>query len=123
MEFLNKYTPKHYKSYVSIVSKIIGNHNDLHKWVKSLGTNDILVWLKSIAHLENNSVGFFEECSIITTLCIRLFILELDIEDAKLKDKEIIKLIQRVKSALKTELAYRKEVLDKTPIFTILKDI
>lgn len=123
MEFLKKYTPKHYKSYLSIIAKIIGDHTDIHKWVKSLGTNDILIWLKSIAHLENNSVGCFEECSIVISLVIKLFCMELDIEDAKLSNKEITKFVQRFKTALRTELAYRKEVIDKTPIFTILKDV
>ena len=117
MEFITKYTPKHYKSYVSVADKIVDKHTDLHKWVKSLGTKDILIWLKSIAHLENNSLGFFEESSIVITLVIRLFCLELDIESAQLTNKEITKLIQRVKYSLRTELAYLKETLEKTPLY------
>ena len=123
MEFITKYTPKHYKSYVSVADKIVDKHTDLHKWVKSLGIKDILIWLKSIAHLENNSLGFFEESSIVITLVIRLFCLELDIESAQLTNKEITKLIQRVKYSLRTELAYRKDTLEKTPVFSILKDM
>lgn len=123
MEFISKYSPKHYISYVTIANKIIGEYTDFHKWVKSLSTNDILIWLKSIAHVEHNTIGFFEESNIVVTLIIRFFCLELDIESAKLTNDEIIKLIQRVKKSLRTELAYRKNKIGETPIYSILKDI
>lgn len=123
MEILKKYTPKHYNSYLSIVNKIIGDYVDLHKWIKSLGTNDLLVWLKSIANIENNNNTFFEESSIVITLVIKMFCLELDVDHVNITNREIRKLILRLKFALKTELAYRKNVLDKTPTYTILKDI
>ena len=123
MEFLKKYDPKHYKIYLPIVNKVIGDHTDLHRWIKSLGTNDILIWLKSIALLEQESHAFFEECTILVTLVIRLFCLELDIDYVELKNAEITKFLERLKSSLKKELAYRKDVIDTTPTFTLLKDI
>ena len=123
MEFLKKYNPKHYKAYVSIISKIVGNHTELHSWIKSLGTSDILVWLKSLHYLIEDNARYFEECAILVTLAIRLFALELDIEHIELKNKEIEKLLLRIKKALTTELAYRKEVIEKTPKYTIIKDM
>ncbi len=123
MEFLNKYNPKHYNAYLSIIGKIIGKHTDLHSWIKSLATNDILVWLNSFYHLHHNNEKFFEECTILTTLTIRLFALELDIQHVELKNKEIEKLLLRVKRALSTELAYRKDVIETTPKYTIIKDM
>ena len=64
MKFLEKYNPKHYKAFLSIIAKIIGKHKELHTWVKSLGTNDILVWLKAFQHLKEDNGKFFEESSI-----------------------------------------------------------
>jgi len=121
-EFLKKYTPKHYKHYQSIVDKRIGNEGNLNKFVKGLGTPDILVWLKSISLMEEKHSSFFEEGCILTTFVIRILCLELDVEIVELKNSEIIKLIERFEKALKLELAYRKDVIDSTPNFTILKD-
>lgn len=122
MEFLNKYSPKHYKSYLSSINKILGNHNNVHTWVKSLGTTGILSWLKMITFFEKNNIALFHESSTVVTITIRLFILELDVKDAKLTNKEIKQLVNRFQKVLATELAYRKDIINKTPKFTILKD-
>ena len=123
MEFLNKFNQKHYKNYLSIVNKTLGNYNNVHTWVKSLGTADILLWLKMITFFEKNNAAFFNESSTIVTITIRLFILELDVEDAKLTNKEIKQLVTRLQKVLATELAYRKDIINKTPKYTILKDV
>lgn len=122
IEYLKTYNPKHYDYFLPVVNKIIGDKLDIHKFIKSLGTNDILIWLKSISHIKKNNLGFFEESCVLTTLVIRLFVLELDIEDVKLTNKEIMKLIERFETSLKIELAYRKDTLDSTPTYTIIKD-
>ena len=121
-EFLKKYTPNHYKHYQPIVKKRIGNDGNLNKFVKGLGTPDVLVWLKSISLAEEKHSSFFEESCILTTFVIQLFCLELDIESVQLKDREIIKLVERFEKALKFELAYRKDVINNTPKYTIIKD-
>jgi len=122
-EFLKKYNPKHYKYYLSIVNNRIGKNGNLNTFIKSLGTSDILVWLKSISLIRESYVSFFEESCILVTFVIRMFCVELDIETVELKDSEIIKLIERFEKALKMELGYRKDVLGKPPKFSILKDI
>lgn len=121
-DFLKKYDPKHYKHYLYIINKKIGEYQNVHKYIKSLGTQDILFWLKSLDIIEEKSISFFEQCTVLVTLVIRLFILELDIEDVQLTNKEIIKLIKRYRKALKIELSYRKDVIDTTPTYTLLKD-
>ena len=121
-EFLKKYNLKHYKYYLSIVDKRIGEHDDLHKFIKSLGTHDILVWLKSLALAKEEPIAFFEESCILLTLVIRLFCMELDIKEVQLSNKEIIKLLERFEKALKTELAFRKEVIKNHPKYSIIKD-
>jgi hypothetical protein len=122
VEILKKYKPKHYDYFIPIINKIIGDYLDVHKYIKSLGTEEILAWLKSVKHIEQKNMAFFEECGILITLVIRLFILELDIEDVKLTNNDIIKLIERFDKSLKTEIAYRKDALDSTPKYTIIKD-
>jgi hypothetical protein len=122
IEFLKKYAPKHYNHYLPVIINKIGEQRDIHKFIKNLGSNDILIWLKAVSVLEKNSISHFEESTIVITLVIRLFILELDITDAKLTNKEIIKLVKRFKKSLTTELAYRKDIITKTPKYSILKD-
>ena len=122
-DFLKKYNPKHYKYYLPVIDKKIGEHTDLNKFIKSLSTKDVLILLKSIALANQEPIAFFEESCIVTTLTIRLFCLELDISDVELKNAEILKLIQRLDQALKLELAYRKEKIKETPKFSIIRDI
>lgn len=123
MNFLKKYNPKHYQAFLSVVTNIIGDNEDLHTWVKNLGMNDILVWLKSIQHVNENNNRYFEESCILTTLVIKLFSLELDIEDVELKNSEIEKLINRTKKVLLKEVSYRNDVIEKPERYSILKDI
>lgn len=122
MDFLKKYNSKHYKHYLPIIDKKIGMYQNIHLFIKSLGTNDILFWLKYVALIEEKNVPFFEECTVLVTLVIRLFILELDIEDVQLSNNEIIKLLKRFKKSLKIELSYRKDIIETTPKYTIIKD-
>lgn len=123
MEFLKIYKPKHYDYFLPIAEKIINKKDDLNSWIRSLDTEVISIWLKTYKHLEKNNTTFFEESAIFVTVIIRLFMIELDVnDDIKLSNKEIIKLINRFNFALKTELVYRKDMIKKTPKYSIIQD-
>ena len=66
-----------------------------------------------------------EESFVFITLVIRLFILELDIEENKIKltNNEIVKLLLRFEHSIKTEYAYRTNVIDDRDKHTLLVDV
>jgi len=123
MEFLKKYNPQHYTYYLSKVEKIIDNHTDLNKWVKHLGTDDLLVWSKVYNHFNLNTPEFYEESALLITLVIRLFMLELDVENRlKLNNQQIKKLLVRFQYAIEMEYAIRKAEKKVNIKYSLIKD-
>lgn len=114
MEFLKKYKPKHYSNYIDRVDKYIKTHKSIHSMVKSLGLKDIEYLIKSVKFVYSNNPIYFEESAILITILIRMFILELDIDEhqIELKDSDIMKLIYRFDGIIKNEYAVRKEIIE-----------
>ena len=57
-------------------------------------------------------------------MIIKLFALELDVENVSLSNPEIIKLLKRFSKVIKFEYAYRNTLIKKRPkYYTLLKDI
>ena len=57
-------------------------------------------------------------------MIIKLFALELDVENVSLSNSEIIKLLKRFSKVIKFEYAYRNTLIKKRPkYYTLLKDI
>ena len=112
MNFIKKYTPTHYNHFIKKANKIIGKYNNTNELIINSNDNELFIWFKTIKYLNNDKDIYFEECSILLTLIIRLFILELDIDDNKIEltNNKIIELIQKFENIIKIECGYRKNI-------------
>jgi len=123
MKFLIKYNSHHYSFYLTLAEKIIDNHTDLNKWVKDLGTDDLLIWSKTYNHLMNNESAFYQESALLVTLVIRLFILELDVDNQiELSNYQIKKLLKRFQYAIEMEYAIRKSEKNVKIKYSLITD-
>ena len=85
---------------------------DVNKWIKSLNDNKLKYWIYVIMSFENNNSDHYEEISILLTTIIRLFILELEIDtnQIKLKNKDIKRLVTKLKYSLYREYSNRNNI-------------
>lgn len=125
MDIIKKYKPEHYDSYQKKITKIVGEHRDINTWLRHLGLSDMMIWLKTLLNTKKDHPLYLEENFIFITLIIRLFVLELDIDENKIKlsNDEILKLIQRFEHSINTEYAYRTNVIDDRDKHTLLVDV
>ena len=125
MNYIVDYQPTHYKFYLKKCEKILDNSNDIDTWIKTISLKHNIVWIKAIKNLKKNVSNFNEESSILITLVICLFMLELDIEnnEIKLSNTEIKKLLLRFEQIVRLEYGYKRELLPREGHkHTLLKD-
>jgi hypothetical protein len=113
MKFIEKFNQRHYGVYLEKIDKYIGKHKSINTWIKSLDDFDLIIWLNLIRIIENNNDEYYEEYSILLTIVINFFILELDIDqNIKLKNSFILKLFKNFKYSLYREYSNRNHIMD-----------
>ena len=112
MGFVKKFNQKHYKVYLEKIEEFINGFSNIDEWIKNFGNKELENWIRVIHLYEANSDEYYEEFSILLTILIKFFIIELDIEDngIKLKDSQIEKMIFNFKYALYREYSNRYDV-------------
>lgn len=123
MEFIKKYNPSHYRYYLNRIDSYVGKHKDINGWIKSLSNDELIMWTSIVILSEKNVDEYYEEISILLTLIIRFFIIELDIDqNIKLKNSKILSLIKNFKKSVFREYSNRYDIDDfYEETYTILK--
>lgn len=123
MEFIKKYTPSHYNHFLKKSEGFISEYKSIDRWVRTRNDSTIIKWIRTINLFENNNDEYFEEMSILLTMIIRFFMIELDNDynQIRLKNKEIKKISKHFKHIIYSEYAYRNGISDiKTLKYTLL---
>lgn len=112
VEFIKRYSPKHYTFYLNVAEKHIGDCNSINQWIKTLDDIELTIWVCNFFTFEHNNDNYYEENSILLTIIIRFFILELDIDhnDILLKNSEIKKITLKCKHILYREYSNRNNI-------------
>jgi hypothetical protein len=112
MNFIKNYNSQHYRYFLKKIKFLMGKNIDVNKWIKSLNDNHLKYWIYVIMSFENNNSDHYEEISILLTTIIRLFILELEIDtnQIKLKNKDIKRLVTKLKYSLYREYSNRNNI-------------
>jgi len=123
MKFIKFYTPNHYNCFLKKSEQFIDDFNDIDKWVKTRNDSTIVKWVRLIILFETNNTEYYEEMSILLTHIIKFFIIELDIDNnqIKLKNSEILKIFKKFKNIIYLEYAFRNGITEiKTPKYSLL---
>ena len=112
MKFIKNYNSHHYTYYFKKIEQLIDKNKDINEWIKSLKDDKLNYWIYVIMSFEKNNTEYYEEISILITIVIRLFILELEIDgdQIKLKNSEIKKLVDKLKHSLYVEYSNRNKI-------------
>lgn len=123
MEAIKRYSSDHFNHYLEKAEELIDGSEDVDQWIKKVNDKNLLIWLTTLRRLKNDDNIFFQEIAIFLTVLIKLFILELGINDSiKLNDDEIKKLVSRFEYVIKREYANRHDIEYKsTTKYTLLK--
>ena len=124
MELLKKYAIINYDNNIKRLKKIIVNGiGELNDFIKNQSTSRLRVWIKMVDYTLADNQNYKTESYLLITLVIKLFTMELDVENVSLKNSEIMKLLKRFSKSIKFEYAYRSELINKKPkYYTLLKD-
>lgn len=126
MEYIADYQPKHYSYFLKKCEKLIEECKDIDCWAKNITEDDNILWIKTVKSFKNDLPEFAFESSMLITLVIALFILELDVQDnqVELTNSEIEKLILRFEKIMRKEFGYKHLKINRNGhTYTLLKDI
>jgi hypothetical protein len=123
MKILSLYQPTHYNFYVKKINRKIGKSKDIYQWIKKQSANDLKYWARISTISERDSKYYYEECFKYITIAIRLFIIELEVEEnIQLNNSEIEKILKRFKHCIYSELKYKNNKLKKRNQYSLIKD-
>ena len=125
MELLKKYEIKNYDNNIKKLKTILtDNIHDIDDFIKQQPTGKLRIWIKITDYTIADNQNYRSESYLLITMVIKLFSLELDVENVSLSNSEIIKLLKRFSKVIKFEYAYRNTLIKKRPkYYTLLKDI
>ena len=114
MRFVKTFDQRHYKVYLGKIDDFTNGYTNVNNWVKNFGDQELNVWIQLINLLEEDSKEYYEEFSILLTILIKFFIIELDIEEegVKLKNSQLEKIIMDFKYILYREYSNRNGIED-----------
>ena len=114
MEFIKKYTPSHYNHFLKKSEGFIDGYKSIDKWVRTRNDSTITKWIRTINLFETNNDEYFEEMSVLLTLIIKFFMIELDIDEdqIKLKNSDIKKIAKNFKHIIYLEYSFRNGISD-----------
>lgn len=112
MDFIRKFNKKHYDYYIHKIDTYIDGSKDVDKWIKKISDNELIVWVRTIKYVELNNRDYYMEMSMLLTIIIKFFIIELDINEmgVNLKNTDIEKLFKNFKHILYTEYSNRNNI-------------
>lgn len=125
MELLKKYEIKNYDNNIKKLKTILtDNIHDVNDFIMQQPTGKLRIWIKITDYTIADNQNYRSESYLLITMIIKLFSLELDVENVSLSNSEIIKLLKRFSKVIKFEYAYRNTLIKKKPkYYTLLKDI
>ncbi|NJO63482.1 MAG: hypothetical protein HC836_36390 [Richelia sp. RM2_1_2] len=122
MQVLKEYKSEHYDTYITNADAIISNYTDINELIIGITNKTLLLWLRASNIMTKNNNKYFEESAIMLTLVIKLFKMELAVEEIKLNDEQIEKIFNRFHKILKEEFLYRRKLPERKCVYTLLKD-
>lgn len=123
MEFIKYFNQSHYQYYHEIIGDFIDDDDSINQWVKNtLNDDELIIWINLIKLGEMNNYEYYEELSILLTILINFFIIELDVNvnEIKLKNSEIKKLFFRFKHIIYIEYSNRNKLINNKDVEYIL---
>jgi hypothetical protein len=125
MELLKVYKTKQYNNNIKKLKAIlVDGINEVNDFLRQQPLNKLRIWVKITDYTIADNPNYKSESFLLITLVIRLFAMELDVDNVSLKNSEIVKLLIRFSKILKIEYSYRAEVINKKPKhYTLLKDV
>jgi hypothetical protein len=113
MDVIKSFNSNHYSHFLDEANDLIANHKDIDTWIRCLSKEEINIYIRTIKHLKSNNLKYIEECSILLTIIIRFFFLELDYDDEiSITTKQIKNLVNKFEKAIETE---EKAIREKKP--------
>ena len=115
MKLIKKFKEKHYNFYSDKADNYLKNYVDIISWKKKLSNDELLIWIRFIYLIENNCYEYYGEISVGLTILIKIFKIELGIEDQNIEISysKLEKIIQNFKKIIYSEYSNRKNLLDK----------
>lgn len=115
MYLIKKFNEKHYNFYSDKADNYLKNYVDIVSWKKKLRNDDLLIWIRFIYLIENNCYEYYGEISIGLTILIKMFKIELGIEDQNIEISysNLEKIIQNFKKIIYSEYSNRKNLLNE----------
>ena len=87
MELLKKYAIINYDNNIKRLKKIIVNGiGELNDFIKNQSTSRLRVWIKMVDYTLADNQNYKTESYLLITLVIKLFTMELDVENVSLKN-------------------------------------
>lgn len=124
MRFIKKFDQNHYKVYLSKINLYVRDMITIDEYVKSLSDRELKIWIALIEIFEFDDKEYYEEMSMLLTIIIRFFIIELnvDLNKIELKNSQINKIFLNFKYIIYREYSNRNNISNyKKEVYYLLR--